>query len=398
MTDSKRVYLDWAATTPIRAEAIHAMQPYFEVGDDTIGANANPNSLHTPGRQAFQALEDARVRIARALEANRPDEILFTSGATEGNNAALFGLVSAAVKQKRLEGVKDFIPHIVTTQIEHDSVLAPCKVLKALGCDITYLTPDSQGLIDTQSLKDALTPNTVVVSVQMVNNEIGSIQPIEQFASITHANRSLFHVDAVQALGKVPLSIKDIDPDALTVSAHKISGPKGVGALYLKTRIPFDAFLVGGGQEGDRRSGTHNVANIVGFAAACEQAVSELPEVTDRLIGLRTLLYEQLAELEKVYPSVEVAPASPHFAPHIVSICVEGMESETLLLRLDAQGYAVSGGSACATNSLKPSRVLRAIGVPESRIQGALRISLGHATTLEDVNSLPKALQAAITP
>lgn len=385
------VYLDYAATAPLCEEAAAAMAPYFVPGRANLAAGGNANSLHAPGRAAFAALEDARKSIARDLGARRPDEIVFTGGATEADDAALLGIAQAAADERRRRGAGAFAPHVVVTAVEHDAVLAPAKRLEAQGFRVTRLVPDRQGFVEVRALEAALDDDVVLVSVQAANSEVGSIQPIAELARVAHAAGALFHTDAVQALGKVPVNLQELDVDAASFSAHKVGGPKGVGALYLRARTPFQAYAIGGGQESGRRSGTQNVAGIVGFAAAVRAACAMQEDEAARLRALRDKLYAQLGAFDAVEATVDVEPGSRDFLPNIVHVLVDGLESETLILRFDMQGFGVSGGSACSSHSLEPSHVLRALGIDADRAHGALRISLGRYTTEADVDAFVAA-------
>lgn len=393
---SDYVYLDWAATAPLCEEAAAAMAPYMVAGTANLAVGGNANSLHSPGRAAFAELEKARRSIARALGASRPDEIIFTSGATEADDAALFGLASAAVAARRRAGSGDFVPHLITTAIEHDAVLAPAKRLEAQGFRVTRLKPNRDGFIEVRALEAALDEHTVLVSVQAANSEVGSIQPIAELAQVSHDAGALFHTDAVQALGKVSLNLDALNVDAASFSAHKVGGPKGVGALYLKARTPFDAYQIGGGQESGRRSGTQNVCGIVGFAAACCAACDAQEKEAHRLRTLRDKLYGALSDYDCIEATVEVEEGSQDFLPHIVHVLVEGRESETLILRFDLKGFGVSGGSACSSHSLEPSHVLHALGIQDDRAQGALRISLGRYTTERDIDAFIATVSACL--
>ena len=391
------IYLDCAATTPLCEEAAQAMAPYFVPGRANIALGGNANSLHAPGRAAFEAMEQARRSIAADLNASRPNEIIFTSGATESDNAALLGVaVAAADARRRASGksISDFTPHLITTSIEHEAVLVPAKKLESMGWRVTYLDPDEQGFVSVADLQTVLNDETVMVSVQMANSEVGSIQPIAELASAAHAKGALFHTDATQALGKTPVDVRALGVDSASFSAHKICGPKGVGALYLKARTPMSEFLGGGGQEEGRRSGTQNVCGIVGFAAACHAACSMLEEESIRLAGLRDRLYAELSAVPGVTATVDVSKGS--FLPNIVHVIVDGFESETLVLRLDMMGFGVSGGSACSSHSLSPSHVLRAMGVSADRAYGALRISMGRYTTSNDIEAFVVALKSCL--
>lgn len=391
------VYLDYAATAPLCEEAAAAMAPYQVPGRMNLAAGGNANSLHGPGRAAFEALETARRSLARDLGARRPSEIVLTSGATEADDAAVLGIARAAADERRRKGAgAAFVPHVITTAIEHDAVLAPAKRLEAEGFRVTRLTPNRQGFIEVAALEAALDADTVFVSVQAANSETGSIQPIAELAQAAHAAGALFHTDAVQALGKTPFNLAELDVDAASLSAHKVGGPKGVGALYLKARTPFDAYLIGGGQEDGRRSGTQNVAGAAGFAAAVHAVTTMLDEESARLRALRDRLYAQLADIPGVEATVAVEPGSTAFLPNIVHVLVEGYESETLILRLDMQGFGVSGGSACSSHSLEPSHVLRALGIDADRAHGALRVSMGRYTTESDVDTFARALKASL--
>ena len=392
------VYLDWAATAPLCEEAAAAMRPYLEPGLASLSLNMNANSLHAPGRAAFEALELARRQIARDLGASRPNEIVFTAGATEADNAALCGIARAVQARERKRRGKDFSGRIVTTQLEHEAVTRPAERLRAEGFDVVFLKPDRRGFVSAAALEEALGADgrTVLVSVQMANSEVGAIQPIADLARCAHEAGALFHTDATQAVGKMPFSLADLGVDAASFSAHKICGPKGVGALYLKARTPFEAQLLGGGQEEGRRSTTQNVAGIAGFAAALQAAVAREDAESARQRMLRDKLYATLAAVPGVRATVAVDPDSRAYLPNIVHVLVDGYESETLVLRLDLAGFGVSGGSACSSHSLEPSHVLRALGVSGDEAYGALRISIGHFTTEDDVSRFAEALAACI--
>lgn len=390
------VYLDYAATAPLCEEAAAAMSPYLATGRAALKANMNANSLHSPGRAAFELMEQARRSLARDLGARRPDEVLFTSGATEANNAALLGLAEGEAQRRKRAGRGSFTPHVITTAIEHDAVLAPAKRLEAQGYRVTRLRPNRRGFIEVDALREALDADTVLVSAQMANSEVGSIQPIAELSLAAHEAGALFHTDAVQALGKMALSVAELGVDAASFSAHKVGGPKGVGALYLRARTPFAPYLLGGGQEGGKRSGTQNVCGIAGFAAAVHAAVESMPSEVARLRSLRDRLYAGLSALPGVEATVKVESGDECFLPHVAHVLVHGFESETLILRLDTRGFGVSGGSACSSHSLEPSHVLRAMGVSPDRAQGALRISLGRYTTEEDIEAFLAVLPEVV--
>lgn len=389
---SDYVYLDYAATAPLCEEAAAAMAPYQQPGRANIAVNGNANSLHAPGRVAFAALEAARSRIAAALGARRPDEIVLTSGATEADNSALFGLAHAAAAARQRARAGSFTPHVVVSAIEHDAVLAPAKRLEAEGFAVTRVAPDRQGLVSPEALAAALTPDTVLASVMAANSEVGTVQPVVDLARAAHAAGALFHTDATQALGKLPVHVGEWDVDAASFSGHKVGGPKGVGALYVRARTPMAAHLLGGGQEAGRRSGTQNVAGAAGFAAAVEAAQAMQAAERVRLSALRDRLYAALGAMPGVQPTVCVPEGSEAFLPNIVHVLADGLESETLILRFDMRGFGVSGGSACSSHSLEPSHVLKAIGIDADRAQGALRISMGRYTAEQDIDSFIAAV------
>ncbi|MBQ9002210.1 MAG: cysteine desulfurase, partial [Eggerthellaceae bacterium] len=340
------VYLDWAATAPLGEEAAQAMAPYLAPGLANIALGMNANSLHAPGRAAFEAMELARRQIARDLGASRPNEIVFTSGATESDNLAVLGIARAMATERSKRAGKGFVPRVVTTPIEHEAVLEPMRRLAHEGFDVAYAKPDRHGFIAPDALAAALDENTVLVSVQMANSEIGSVQPIADLAKLAHEAGALFHTDATQALAKAPVDVGALEVDAASFSAHKICGPKGVGALFVKARTPLQAQMLGGGQEDARRSTTQNVAGIVGFAAASQAAVDQLEVETARQRALRDELYARMTALPGVRATVDVPAGSRDYLPNIVHVLVSGYESETLVLRLDMLGFGVSGGSA----------------------------------------------------
>ena len=390
------VYLDWAATAPLCEEAARAMQPYLAPGLANLKLGMNANSLHAPGRAAFEAMELARRQMAADLGASRPSELIFTSGATEADNAAMLGIARAAAERRRRKQGKDFVARVVTTEIEHEAVREPARKLAAEGFEVVRVKPNRQGFITPEALSAALDEWTVLVSVQAANSELGSIQPIAELTRLAHDAGALFHTDATQALAKMPFNLQELGVDAASFSAHKICGPKGVGLLYLKARTPFSAQMLGGGQEGGLRSTTQNVCGIAGFAAALRAACGHLDAEVARQRQLRDWLYERLSQVKGLRATVDVPAGSVEHLPNIVHVLVRGYESETLVLRLDAAGFGVSGGSACASHSLEPSHVLSAIGVSADDAYGALRISIGRYTTLDDLRRFADALEACI--
>lgn len=384
---SSLTYLDWAATAPLCEPARDAMMPYMQPGVAGLEQGCgNANSLYEVGRVAFRALEQARETIARFIGA-RPNEVIFTSGATEADNAALFGIFDACMMRAEQKGQHDFVPHVVVSSIEHEAVLEAARVLSRWGAEVSFVDPDPSGHITPELLEAVLTERTVLVSIMAVNNEVGSVMDVAGLACAAHKVGAQFHVDATQALGKVAFTVKEWGVDALSFSSHKVGGPKGVGALFLKARTPFSAQLVGGGQELGLRSGTQNVMGAVGFAAACSHALNNAEKENQRLYDLRDECYRRFATYDRVRPSVAVDQGSRAFAPHIVNVVVRGFESETLIMQLDRLGVCVSGGSACTSHNLEPSHVLTALGISKDDALGALRLSFGHETTQADIEA-----------
>lgn len=397
---SDYIYLDWAATAPLRPEALDAMMPFLAPGRQNIPFGMNPNSLHTPGRTAFAALEDARRQIARCIGARRPSEVVFASGATEANNAALFGMARAVACERKAQGKGAQPLSVVTSALEHDAVLHPAEQLHREGFDLVKLAPTRAGFIEPSALDAALgeiEPGGVaLVSIQAANSEIGSMQPVAELARIAHAHGALFHVDATQALGKVEFLCEPLGIDAASFSAHKVGGPKGVGALYLRARTPFQPLLLGGGQESGLRSTTQNVCGIAGFAAACQAALANREEESARQRTMRDWLYRELTKIDGIQPAVLPPEGSTDYLPNIVTVLVSGWESETLILRLDALGFGVSGGSACSSQSLDASHVLRSLGIDADLALGELRISFGSLTSEDDLRKFVRALTDCI--
>lgn len=376
MTSSGNIiYLDHSATTPVRPEVLEAMLPYFSLGF------GNPSSIYTIGQEARKAVDDAREQAARILGA-RMSEIVFTSGGTESDNAALKGAAFA---------LRHTGNHIITTAIEHHAVLHTCHQLEQFGFDVTYLPVDEYGIVDPQSIARAVTDETVLVSVMMANNEIGTIQPVAEIARIVKAEAQrrsrtiVMHTDAVQAAGFLDINARDLGVDLMSLSAHKIYGPKGVGLLYVKRGTPFEAQNAGGGQERQRRSGTENVPGIVGMSEALRLAASEREQVAARCLRLRDKL------INGIFDSIDRVHLNGHPTqrlPNNVNISFEDIEGEPVLLGLDFAGVCASSGSACSSASLEPSHVLLAIRRSAELAQGSLRITLGRDNTDADVDYL----------
>jgi cysteine desulfurase len=374
-------YLDYAATTPVLDEVVEAMLPYLR------GTFGNPSSVYGVGRDAKKGLEEARERMAAAVGAV-PSEIVFTAGGTEADNLALKGGAFRARSMRRNGN------HIITTAVEHHAVLHSAEWLEKQGFRVTFLPVDAEGVVDLDALASALGPETVLVSIMLANNEVGTLQPLEQALRITReGSRALFHTDAVQALGKVALNLEELGVDMASFAAHKVGGPKGSGALYVRRKTALEPVLHGGGQERDLRSGTPNVAGIVGMAVAAEIAAGEVPEEAARLSQLRDRLQEGILA---AIGGVKVNGAGAARVPGTVNVCIDGVEGESLLLMLDARGIAASSGSACTSGSLEPSHVLMAMGVRPELAHGSLRLSLGRASTAEDVDAVLEVLPPVV--
>ncbi|HHV74656.1 MAG TPA: cysteine desulfurase NifS [Thermoanaerobacterium sp.] len=369
-----RIYLDNAATTPLKKEVLDAMMPYLS---NRFG---NPSSLYSYGQEAKKAIEEARDKVAAAIGANA-DEIFFTSGGTESDNWALKGAAYA---------LKDKGNHIITSSVEHHAILHTCQYLESQGFEITYLPVDEYGLVDPNELKKAIKDNTILASIMYANNEIGTIEPIQELANVSHEKGVLFHTDAVQAVGNVPIDVKKLDVDMLSMSAHKIYGPKGVGALYIRKGLRIDTLLQGGPQERNRRAGTENVAGIVGFGTAIELITKNIDEHIKKLTMLRDKLIDGILKIP--YSRLNGHPIKR--LPGNVNISFEFVDGESLILSLDMEGICVSSGSACTAGSIDPSHVLLAIGLPEEIAHGSLRLTIGEENTEEEIdtviNKLPK--------
>ncbi|MCX5749748.1 MAG: cysteine desulfurase NifS [Candidatus Saganbacteria bacterium] len=363
----KRIYLDYAATTPAHPQVVEVMQPYF---NEIFG---NPSSIHSFGQEARAAVEVSREKVAGLIGA-RTDEVVFTSGGTESDNFAVKGVAFANQKKGN---------HIIISAIEHHAVTEPCAFLKKLGFDITVLPVDEQGLVDLEKVKQAITDKTVLVSVMHANNEIGTIEPVEEIGKIAKEKGVFFHTDAVQTAGAIPIDVNKMNVDLLSVSAHKLYGPKGVGALYIRKGTKMVPFMHGGGQEKNRRGSTENVPGIVGFGKAAELAALEMNERAKHLIPLRDKLTTSLSE--KIGDSILNGHPVKRL-PNNVNFCFKFVEGESMLLTLDMEGIAASTGSACSSATLEPSHVLLAIGRPHEIAHGSIRFTLGRLTTEEDID------------
>lgn len=383
---ASRVYLDYAATAPFDTRLYEALQN---------ASWANANALYTEGREAATQLRDARARIAHALGAHAPSEIIFTSGGSEADNMAIKGLA------KPVAGAAH--THVTVSAIEHHAVLNAADALKSVGYKVDRLMPDANGIIEPAALESLLAAiedagdASCLVCIQAVNNELGTIQPITQLARVAHEHGALFFCDAVQALGKVSLDLETSDVDACAFSAHKIGAPKGVGALYLRRGTRIVPLIHGGGQEAGMRSGTSNVPGACAFAQAVEYAVEEREETWNHVLALREHLLGAIARGGFAHELLVTVPDETAVVPHILSLHVRGLEGETVVLRCDNAGFAISSGSACSSSSLDPSHVLGAIGLSRDDALGGIRLSFGRETSMEDIDRfieiLPEVLR-----
>lgn len=367
-----RIYLDHAATTPLRPEVLEVMMPYFNV------EFGNPSSVYSWGRTGRQALDEARDKVAELLGATA-NEIIFTSGGSEAANLALKGVAW----QHQNKG-----KHIITSAIEHHAVLDSVFWLERQGFEATILPVNEEGLVSPDQVKEALRPDTILVSIMHANNEVGTIQPIQEIGAIVREHGAYFHTDAVQTAGVLELNVDELNVDLLSLSAHKFYGPKGVGALYVRKGVRLDSLIHGGAQEKRRRAGTENVAGIVGLAKAFELAQSEREQENARLIQLRDRLIAGLCEI----PYTKVNGSLEHRLPNNVNVCFQYIEGESMLLNLDLRGIAASSGSACTSGSLDPSHVLLAMGLSHEIAHGSLRLTLGRGNTEADVDLLLQEL------
>jgi cysteine desulfurase len=372
-------YLDYAATTPVLDEARQAM---LEVYEQDFG---NPSSVHAYGRKARQIVEDARDRVAAAIGAS-PSEIVFTGGGSEAANLALKG----AAHKLRGNG-----NHVVTSAFEHHAVLDSVEWLKHQGYEVSEVPVSPEGFVEPDSFVASLRPTTIVSSVMAVNNEIGTIQDVAGLVNSLRENskKALFHTDAVQALGKIPVDVHAWGVDLASFAAHKLGGPKGVGALFVRSHVPVEPIIHGGGHERGLRSGTINVAGVAGFGVAAELAAKEVHELADRLVKLRDRL---LAEIKEAVPDVRVNGSLDRRVAGILNITIPGADGETLLLLLDQAGIACSAGSACQSGAMDPSHVLLALGVDRDLAQGSLRFSLGRPSSAGDVEAVMKVLPGVV--
>ena len=369
----KYIYMDNSATTPVKQEVLDEMLPYFS---ENYG---NPSSIYSLGNKSKNAVEISREKIARTIGAN-PREIFFTAGGSEADNWALKGIAYANINKGN---------HIITSKIEHHGILHTCEYLEKQGFKVTYLDVDEYGVVNLNQLKKSITDETILISIMFANNEIGTIQPIEEIGKIAKEKGIYFHTDAVQAVGHIKIDVNELNIDLLSMAAHKFYGPKGIGVLYIRQGVKIDSLISGGAQERNRRAGTENVPGIVGMGKAIELAYENLEEHNQRLIRLRDSL------IKKIFDNINYVRLNGHPTnrlPGNVNMCFEFIEGESLLLSLDIEGIAGSSGSACTSGTLDPSHVLLAIGLPHEIAHGSLRLSLGDFNTEEEIDYVVEKL------
>lgn len=372
-----KVYMDNAATTKLSPDVLNAMMPYLT---DIYG---NASSVHAFGREAREGVEHARNQVAAAINAS-PDEIFFTAGGTESDNMAIKGVAHKYAKKGK---------HIITTAIEHHAVLHTCEALEKEGYEVTYLPVDEDGLISVEQVRAAMRDDTILVTVMFANNEVGTIEPIAEIGALCRERNVLFHTDAVQAVCHVPIDVKAMNIDLMSISAHKFHGPKGIGALYCRKGIVLEPVIVGGAQERKRRAGTENVAGIVGLGAAIERAHKNMAADMARVSALRDKL---ISGILKNIPHVKLNGHPTQRLPQNVNFSIRYIEGESILLMLDINGIAASSGSACTSGSLDPSHVLLAMGIPHEIAHGSLRLTLSDMTTDEEVDYVLETLTKTV--
>jgi cysteine desulfurase len=388
-----RVYLDYNATTPVEPQVLDAMLPYFSADF------ANASSIHTPGQRARAAVETAREQVA-ALVGARLQEIVFTSGGTESDNHAIFGVIAERVGQvfppvasSSLTDSRLTKPHIITTTIEHEAVLNACQALEKQGVSVTYLPVDREGIVDSESVRRAICPETALITVMHANNELGTVQPLEEIGRIAKERKIYFHTDAVQSAGKIPIHVNDVNVDLLSLSGHKLYAPKGAGALYVRSGTHLRQLLYGGHHQRGFRPGTENVAGIVGLGKAAEIARNSLSNDAQRVASLRDKLERGLVER---IPQVRVNGALAPRAPNTTNVMFAGIEGEALVIALDLKGLACSVGAACSSGAVEPSHVLTAIGLSQEEAKSSLRFSLGRHTTESEIDFALRVIPEAV--
>lgn len=371
------IYLDNSATTPIKSEVLQEMMPYLTT------EYGNASSLYSVGRSAKRAIEKARNRVAELLNCNH-NEIYFTGGGSESDNIALKGFAYANKEKGN---------HIITSKIEHPAILETCKTLERQGFEVSYINVNEDGIIDVEELRKSIKTNTILISVMTANNEVGTVQPIEEIAKIAHDNNVVFHTDAVQAIGNVQIDVEKMRIDMLSLSSHKINGPKGVGALYIKNGIEVEKFINGGHQEKDRRAGTENVAGIVGIGKAAEIARKNMETHIRNLSKIRDYY---IKKVQKEIPNIRINGSMENRLPGNANISFKGINASELIFKLDERGICVSSGSACSSENTNPSHVLTAMNVPEVYLNSAIRTTFGDNNTFEQVDYVVKILKQII--
>ena len=371
------IYLDNSATTPIKSEVLQEMMPYLTT------EYGNASSLYSVGRSAKRAIEKARNRVAELLNCNH-NEIYFTGGGSESDNIALKGFAYANKEKGN---------HIITSKIEHPAILETCKTLERQGFEVSYINVNEDGIIDVEELRKSIKSNTILISVMTANNEVGTIQPIEEIAKIAHDNNVVFHTDAVQAIGNVQIDVEKMRIDMLSLSSHKINGPKGVGALYIKNGIKVEKFINGGHQEKDIRAGTENIAGIVGLGKATEIARKNMEKHIRNLSKVRDYY---IKKVQKEIPNIRINGSMENRLPGNANISFKGVNASELIFKLDERGICVSSGSACSSGNTNPSHVLTAMNVPEEYLNSAIRTTFGDNNTFEQVDYVVKILKQII--
>lgn len=377
--NKKQIYLDNSATTPLNPQVLETMIPYLK---EEYG---NASTLYFLGIKAKKALQKARSQVAKLINAEE-DEIIFTSGGTESDNTAIKSIALKQLKNRTPENPKN---HIITTQIEHPAVLNTCKFLEEYGYEITYLPVNKEGIINLEDLEKAIKPSTILITIMHSNNEIGTIQPTKQIGEIAHKHNIPFHSDAVQSVGKIPVDVKEQNIDILSLSAHKINGPKGIGALYVKKGLTIPALIHGGGQENNKRSGTENIPAIVGLGKAAEIAHENLEKTMKHNQEIRDILIEKLTTQ---IPDSYINGSQKHRLPNNVHIRFSGIEGESLILKLAQKGVYAATGSACSTQNLKGSHVLAALQIKPALSHGSLRLTIGPENSINDVDYIVNAI------
>ena len=373
----RKVYLDNAATTALSPRVLEAMLPYF------TQYYGNPSSVHAFGREAKQGLDKARDQVAKALHCE-PSEVIFTGCGTESDNTVLLGVAQRYGNKGK---------HIITTNVEHHAILHTCEYLEKQGYSVTYLPVDQDGLVTAEQVAAAIRPDTILVSIMFANNEVGTIMPIQEIGAVCKEKGVLFHTDAVQAVGHIPVDVQAMHIDMLSLSAHKFHGPKGVGALYCRKGIRLPSYIMGGAQEKGRRAGTENVAGIVGLGAAIELATEQLEENRAKMTALRDRL---MTGIQARISEVKLNGHPTNRLPNNVNFSFKYIEGESILLMLDMNGIAASSGSACTSGSLDPSHVLLALGLPHEIAHGSVRLTLGDETTEEDIDYTIDVLEKTV--